>query len=220
MSFIPIAGTNYTDIARRRLTGEIAELTWLQQFRDLLRPHLRPGMVVADFGCSTGYAYTSLAEFDIRYVGIDFEPAYLAIGHDYFAGNPNVSFRQHDITSEPIDLRADAVICSAMLEHCPALEPALTNIANVADRLFLLRTFMGPEEIIESYVAPVEGNDEGAIKHSNVYDRDGLVRRLSDLGFDAHVIADRYTGSERRSVQGRDRAFHVLQAKRGARGHA
>lgn len=220
MSFIPIAGTDYIDIARRRLTGEIAELTWPQQFRDLLRPHLRPGMVVADFGCSTGYAYTSLAEFDIRYIGIDFEPAYLAIGRDYFADNPNVSFRQHDVAAEPIGLRADAVICSAMLEHCPALEPALTNMANVADRLFLLRTFMGAEGIIESYVAPVEGNDEGAMKFSNVYAYDVLLRRLSDLGFDARVIADRFTGSESRNVQGRNRALHILLAERASRRHA
>ncbi len=218
MSFIPIAGSDYTDIARRRLSGEIPELTWLRQFRDLLKPYLRPGMVVADFGCATGYAYTSLAAFGVRYVGIDFEPTYLSIGRDHFAGNPEVSFRRHDITAAPLDIRADVVICSAMLEHCPALEPALTNMAGVAGRLFLLRTFVGDDEVIDSYVAPVPGNDAGAIKYSNVYARRDLERRLSAIGFDVRMIADRYTGSESRSVQGRDRAFRVVLAEKGDAG--
>jgi len=214
MSFIPVAGTDYPEIARQRLTGEIEELTWLRQFREILRPMLRPGITIVDFGCSTAYAYRSFAAFGVRYVGVDFEPALLDIAAAHFAGEPNVTLLHHDITAAPAEVSGDIVICSAMLEHCPTLSPALENMAAAAQRLFLLRTFFGEAELIESYVAPVPGNDAGAMKFANVYAFADVRARLAACGLETTFLTDDYTGSRPRIVQGRERTFHIARAER------
>src|SRR5262245_27459863 len=116
MTFVEITGSNYTDLLRRRLTGETPELTWVQQFRDLLSPYLKPGASLLDLGCATGYAYKSFQKFDLRYTGLDVENTYLDIARDYFAGNGACKFLQHNIMEQPSPVKADIVICSATLE--------------------------------------------------------------------------------------------------------
>lgn len=214
MSFTAITVPEYTDIVRERLEGGVPEMTWLKQFRELLTPFLSAKRTIVDFGCCTGYAYKSFADFGVDYIGLDFEEAFLEIGRDHYKSNPSVRFLRHDITRGPASVRGDIVISSAMLEHCPSLSPALENMANAADQVFLLRTFVGPTETIDRYVPPVAGNDGGAMKYSNVYARADLLQRLEDLGFDARIIEDDYTGSKSRIIEGRERTFFNIFALR------
>ncbi|MDP6814549.1 MAG: methyltransferase domain-containing protein [Alphaproteobacteria bacterium] len=195
MSFLAVTVPEYADIARKRLTGEIGELTWLQQFADLLTPYLRPGRSIVDFGCCTGYAYRSFAAHRVNYIGVDFEAAFLDVARAYYGDDPATRFLRHDITSGPAGVVGDIVISSAMLEHCPALSPALENMAAAAGEFMVLRTFLGPDEIIEKYLPPVAGNDGGVEKYSNVYAGNEVIARLDACGFAARVIEDRYTSS-------------------------
>jgi len=214
MSFIPVAGTDYIDVARRRLSGKDGELTWLRQFREILRPQLGPGVTIVDIGCSTAYAYRSFADFGVRYIGVDFEPAFLEVAAEHHAGNPDVTLLRHDITAAPADVSGDIVISSAMLEHCPSLSPALENMAAAARQTLLLRTFFAEQEVIESYVAPVPGNDDGALKFANAYAFVDVRARLAACGFGTDFLDDAYTGSRPRVVQERTRTFHIARAER------
>ena len=65
MSFVEVTGEGYTELLRKRLTGEIPELIWLKQFRKILTPHLLPGASFLDVGCATGYAYKSFKDYGV-----------------------------------------------------------------------------------------------------------------------------------------------------------
>lgn len=214
MSFTAITVPEYTDIVRERLVGETPEMTWLKQFREILTPYLSAKRTIVDFGCCTGYAYKSFAGFGVDYIGVDFEDAFLDIGRNYYGSNPSVRFLRHDINLAPARVRGDIVISSAMLEHCPSLSPALEHMADAAIDILLLRTFVGSMEAVDRYVPPVAGNEGGAMKYSNVYARDDLLTRLEDMGFDARIIDDEYTGSKPRLVEERERTFFIVFALR------
>lgn len=216
MTFVEITGTNYTNLLRRRLTGELPELTWLQQFRDLLAPHLQEGVSLLDLGCATGYAYKSFQEFGIRYTGLDFENAYLGIARDYFAGNKNCNFLQHNIMDEPSPVKADIAICSATLEHAPSLLPALQYMADAARKVFVLRTFLGQGEEIVKLPSPVREFRDTAFKHNNQYSFAGILQALHKRNFKTTVHPDRFTQSMPHLVDGLARTFYVLVAERPA----
>lgn len=101
MSFTEITGPEYTELLLKRLRGEVPELTWLKQFRNILRPHLRPGVTLLDIGCATGYANNSFREFGAVYTGLDVEPEYLKIAAQWFFDIPGADFLQYDITTSP-----------------------------------------------------------------------------------------------------------------------
>jgi len=105
MSFVEITGSQYTELLLKRLRGEVPELTWLKQSRNILSPNLHRGVTLLDFGCATGYAYNSFKEFGIAYTGLDIEPEYLKIATQWFSDIPDVSFLHYDITSPPQDCR-------------------------------------------------------------------------------------------------------------------
>lgn len=214
MSFTAITVPEYTDVVSRRLTGDIGEMTWLKQFREILTPYLSVKRTIVDFGCCTGYGYKSFAEFDVDYIGVDFEETFLDIGRDYYQSVPSVRFLRHDINLSPAGVQGDIVISSAMLEHCPSLSPALENMASAAREIFLLRTFVDQTETIDRYLPPVAGNENGAMKYSNVYARADILSRLDDCGFTARILEDAYTGSRPRIVEARERTFHVVFAER------
>lgn len=216
MTFFEITGNAYTDLLRRRLAGDLPELTWLQQFRDLLHPHLAPGTSFLDIGCGTGYAYKSFADFGINYTGADVEDIYLSIAKEYFAGREDVKFIKHDISAAPSPVRADIVICSAMLEHMPSMMPALGNLAGAAQKVLVLRTFLAQEEEVLKLPSPVKEHRSTAFKYSNQYSFAGILRALHKLGFSTVVHPDRYTQSMPHLVDGQARTFYVLVATRPA----
>lgn len=216
MTFVEVTGANYTDLLRRRLTGELPELTWVQQFRDLLAPHLTEDASLLDLGCATGYAYKSFQKFKIHYTGLDFENAYLDIARDYFAGNGACSFLQHNIMGQPSPVKADVVICSATLEHAPALLPTLQYMADTANKVFVLRTFLGQTEEIVKLPSPVKEFRDTAFKYNNQYSFVDILRTLHKLNFKTTVHPDRFTQGMPHLVDGLARTFYVLVAERPA----
>ncbi len=216
MSFVQITGDEYTDLLRRRLTGELPELTWLQQFRDLLTPHLTEASSMLDIGCATGYAYNAFKKFGIGYTGLDFEDTYLKIGREYFSGCAGVEFRRHDITTAPSPVRADFVICSATLEHAPAMMPTLKHMADAAKQVFVLRTFLQHGEEVLKLPSPVAAHRDEAFKYNNSYDFAGIMRALHKLDFRTTIHPDRFTQSMPHLADGLARTFYVLVAQRGA----
>jgi SAM-dependent methyltransferase len=216
MGFVEITGNAYTDLLRRRLTGELAELTWVQQFREILSPYLKPSSSIVDFGCATGYAYKAFRSqaSDLRYYGLDFEEAYLSIAREYFATDSFVSFIMHDIAAAPSPIKADIAICSATLEHAPSLLPALKHMADAAGTVFVLRTFLSPAEEIVCLPSPLRTRPQESYKYNNAYAFTDVLRALHDLDFRTTVRRDAFTDSLPHLVDGLVRTFYILVAER------
>ena len=216
MSFIEITGSAYTELLQKRLAGEVPELTWLGQFRDILRPQLRQGVSMLDVGCATGYAYRSFEGFGIAYTGLEFESAYLEIAREWFAAAEGVEFFAHDITAASPPNAADIVISSAMLEHLSTSMPALKHLADGALKTVLLRTFLGEDEQIHSIPSPVPDYRATHLKYNNQYRFSAVLGYLESRGFRTRVLRDRYTGSVPQWVDGVVRTFYVVEAHRNS----
>ena len=214
--FVHAADPDYFELLVQRLDEKRPELTFLAQFRELLRDKGEPGAGLLDVGCATGYGYNSFRNTGFRYVGIDIEKDYLDVAMDHFSGDTNTAFQQHDITLAPYMPMMDFVICEAVLEHLPALEPGLTNIAASCGRVLLLRTFLGPDQDLYDRPAPNPAFQNTHRKHSNQYASAEVCHRLEQLGFTTKVIRDRHTESLPRLVDGVFRTFYIIRAERKA----
>jgi SAM-dependent methyltransferase len=213
MAFVEITGSEYTEFMRKRLRGEVPKLVWLQQFCTMLGPHLRPGVRLLDVGCGSGYAYDAFKRFGVIYTGLDWEPEYLKIGEEHFAGTPEVTFLQHDIAAAPSPRKADLVICSATLEHCPTLLPALKYLVDATQEVLLLRTFLGPNEDIYSIPSQVPGFSE-IHKQTNQYAFKDVLGYIESQCFRTRVYRDEYTDSMPQYVDRAMRTFYVVKAER------
>lgn len=214
MSFTEITGPEYTKLLLKRLRGEVPELTWLRQLRDILRPNLRPGVTLMDMGCATGYAYNSFKEFGVIYVGVDVEPTYLKIAAQWFSDIPGVDFVEHDIVTRPPPRTADIVICSAMLERCPCLMPTLQHLVDGAKRILMLRMFLGDSEHIYTIPSPVPVYRNTHRKHNNQYSFKDVLGFIEGKGFKTRVYRDEYTDSMPQFVDGVVRTFYVVYAEK------
>ena len=196
---------------RDRLQGE--ELVWLRQFRRLLKPYLRLGATMIDVGCATGYAYESFRRYGITYTGIDFNPARIAVAQDWFGADRNARFFVRDI-KEPLPWTADIVICDATLEHIPlGLQPALRNIADAADKVLLLRAFLGDEEILEWADEMAMPPRVGGSPINQFAFRD-VLGYLESKGFATKVYRCDYSDSMPMWKHGFVRTYYVVMAVR------
>jgi len=218
MGFIEITGPGYTELLLKRLRGEVPELTWLKQIRNILRPDLSPGVTLLDIGCGTGYAYNTFREFGVLYTGLDLESQYLRVAEQWFAGVADIKFFQHDITTFPPPVTAEIVICSAMLEHCASLMPSLQNLVDGALRTIVLRTFLGNVEHIYTISSPVPHHRETHKKYNNQYSFRDVLGYIEGRGFKTRVYRDEYTDGMPQLVDGVVRTFYVVCARKQSNG--
>ena len=219
MSFFEITGTDYLELLRKRLTGEMPELAWLQQCRALCGPQLPDNPLILDIGCATGYTYNAFKQYNPRYLGVDVEPKFLELAKGHFSASPRIQFHEHDISTAPLPssllpARADLVICSAIIEHFPSLLPSLANIAATVGGQLFLRTFLGETDEIHSVVSPVPEFAETHRKYSNRYSFHSVLGWLGTNGFRVKTVTDQYTGSAPYWVDGSVRAFYIVLAER------
>lgn len=212
--FAHAADPNYFELLMRRLDERGPELTFLAQFRDLLGEDVEAGLSLLDVGCATGYAHRAFRDLGVRYVGIDIEQSYLDAARNHFSDDSRAAFAFHDILAAPYDDPCDIVICDAVLEHLPGLEPGLSNLAKSCRNTLLLRTFLGPSEEIYDRAAPNPIFQDSHRKFSNQYAVTEVRERLEQLGFTTEIVRDRYTESLPRGVDGVFRTFYVVIARR------
>lgn len=213
MSFTKITGVEYSEDLRRRL--EEPERIWLKQVRNLLLPSLYVGVTMLDIGCATGYAYNSFERFGVTYTGLDAEEEYLKIARDWFVNirsDVSVKFIHHDISLYKIPTAARIVICSATLEHCPNLMPALRNIVDATSGILVLRTFLGDIESIYSVPSPIARYKKKHRKYYNQYSFKDVLGYLEGKGFKTLVYCDEYTDSMPRYLDGVVRTFYIVYA--------
>lgn len=213
MSYYEITGRKYTELLVKRLKGEVPELTWLKQCRKILQPNLHQGTTLLDIGCATGYAYNTFKDLDIAYTGLDIEQKYLDIASQYFGSTEaNVKFIRHDIANSPSPVMADVVICSAILEHCPSLLPALDNLINATKQILILRTFLGETEHIHCIPSPVAKYRKTHRKYTNQYSLKEVLTHIEASKFQTRVYRDEYTDSMPQLVDGAIRTFYIIYA--------
>lgn len=213
-TFSAISKEEYFDLLLRRMRGEEPELTWLAQFREILREVVRPGQTLLDAGCATGYAARALSPLKLDYLGIDAEPLYLDAARKWFTGKLPATFIRHNMSDGPVMPPRDVVICCAMLEHCEGLRPILDNLAASCKETLLLRTFMGHEEDLVSIPSPNSAYTQTCQKPVNQYAFKKIFAIMNDCGFDCSIFRDKYTDSMPRYVDGQVRSFYILKAKR------
>ena len=100
-----------------------------------------------DLGCGVGNFYRGVdfLQGSINYRGYDVSDIYLSTAREFFpAGN----FIKLDI-SEYMPQEADVTVMSATLEHLDNYTNALKNIFFSTKKLFILRTFIGPESLFD-----------------------------------------------------------------------
>ena len=140
---------DYLALQLRRL--EEPPLIWCKQFFSLvLNDCKKAGLECAevnDIGCSVGHFLRVLDNscIDFSYNGYDLSDIYLSVARDAFQGISRARFTALDI-SKTIPCDADYTVCSATIEHIDNYKKALANILKSTKRMFVLRTFLGPEK--------------------------------------------------------------------------
>lgn len=208
MPFFDVCGSGFLELMEQRLRGEKDVLVWPRQVRDLLRPYLTKGMTILEAGCCLGTAYYAFEATDVKYIGVDNEPKYLQVANEWYRDNPNVSFVECDITKGPLP-PADAVICSATLEHCRGFQPAIAHMADAAKRFIILRTFLGDEEDIAYKIMP-----SGERLYVNQYAFRDIFGYLAGKGFLVRVYRDKWTDSIPQLQNDVVRTFYVVVGER------
>lgn len=189
-----------------RLQGKSA-LVWPKQARRILMPFLHSRVTIVDAGCATGYAYNAFADFDPFYTGIEFAPERLEAAKSWHASNPRVKFLEHDFVLAPIPTSGETVLCSATLEHCPTLMPALEHLALATEKVLYLRTFLGNTEILAK--SPKIPN-----LYINQYAISDVLIYLNQRGFKTQMYRDEYTRSLPYYISGVVRCFYIILATR------
>lgn len=166
-----------------RLWGNFSlanELSPAQRHRWRLVVHelrgLPNGAVVVDLGCGSGALLERIGETfpDAQLIGIDMEPAALAIAKRRL---PSAQFALADLDSDTaasFPERADAVVCSEVLEHLGAPERALS----------LARDILRPGgRLVVTVPAGAMNDFDRAIGHRKHYRLDELRELLTSAGF-------------------------------------
>ena len=97
------------------LHHSVAADNWLfDRLLTLLAP--QPGWRVLDVGCNTGEFTARLAQLQCQTLGIDLNPAAIALAQERF---PKLAFRVAELAQLP-ELDFDALTASHVLEHLPA----------------------------------------------------------------------------------------------------
>jgi SAM-dependent methyltransferase len=137
----------YLALLKSRLNQPL--LHWVDQFVRIINQNLnREGSAsVNDVGCGVGNFYRGLhlLKGSIDYRGYDVSDIYLSTAREFF---PQGYFIKFDIT-EHLPQVADVTVMSATLEHLENYTIALKHIFQSTKKLFILRTFIGPESLAD-----------------------------------------------------------------------
>jgi hypothetical protein len=168
-------------------------LTWVEQALDIIEERLGDtgGASVNDVGCNLGLFWKGLKRrgLVLDYRGYDVEQLYLDHALEIF---PELDGRisRLDITSATPPT-ADVSVTSATLEHLDHLHPALDHFLDSAERLIVLRTFLG-EAPVRS-LQKLEGAQNPYWVHQHAFQ--DVLDSFDRHGFVPSVLRDRHTDS-------------------------
>lgn len=92
-----------------------------EEFATFLRDNLDEANTILELGCGTARNLEKIFSLNLKfknYLGLDFSPNMLKVARRKFRDNPNVEFREKDITLiNNADGKYDIIICTWMLSH-------------------------------------------------------------------------------------------------------
>ena len=127
------------------------DLTWCSQIISILEKYnwKSEKISINDIGCNYGQLYKEIKKRSLQdkfdYFGYDHDNNFMEIGRKYF---PEIKekFIKLDIEKDAPKI-SDISICSATFEHLDNPFKSLRNILQTTSKLFILRTFVGSENI-------------------------------------------------------------------------
>jgi SAM-dependent methyltransferase len=204
------------DLYARRCRGEAEEMTCAAQAAELLAPQAKPGDVLLDAGCGSGYFFHSLKRRDIpvEYYGIDAAPSLIAIGRELMPayGLPAdrlVTMRIDDLAGE-----VDHTVCMNVLSNIDNYHRPLERLLKVTRKSLILRESLKKGAsyayVKDEFLDP--GRDLKV--HVNAYDLDETCAFIRSYGFEPTVVVDRRSQGKPELVIGYPHYWTFVVAQR------
>lgn len=174
----------FPDLCERRASGELPETDSVRQARELLQPHLQPGMRLLDAGCAAGHAARSFAAAGIEYFGIDASPRAVEIGRRLLPEVASDRLRVMAIEVLPPEERYDIVLCLNTLSYCPMFHAPLEALARASNHWLVIRSGFGDATVVR-YLPDVllDPGYQHLRAYFNIYSRADVTAFLEAEGF-------------------------------------
>lgn len=209
------SGTNPKELEIYQDRVKNLDLIWCSQVYDIINSKFpnTSKITLNDFGCNYGQFYKEIkrrnAVSRFEYFGFDIDQKFLDLGIEHF---PELSERVKILNVEKSTPNsADVSICSATFEHMDRPDEALQNMLDCSKQIFVLRTFVGAEEIKQVQADPKYVSSAYNINQFGLFN---LVREFYNKGFFLSVHPDRATnGSEPYELwkgSGVERQMHLI----------
>jgi SAM-dependent methyltransferase len=204
----------YTQRCRR----EVEEMTAHRQTVRLLFPHVRPGDILLDVGCGSGYLFHSLGSLPVpvEYYGIDASPALLEIGRSILPPYGLAPERLIELRIEDLRAEVDHVACINVLSNLDNFHRPLERLLLAARRTVILREsisdFSRYSYVDDRYLDP----GVHLKVHVNTYDRAEIAGFIRSYGYEVTFHVDEFTGGLPQEVIGHPHWWTFVEAVRAA----
>ena len=202
----------------QRCRREVEEMTAHRQTVRLLVPHMRPGDILLDVGCGSGYLFHSLASLQVpvEYYGIDASPALLEIGRGILPPYGLPPERLIELRIEDLDAEVDHVICINVLSNLDNFHRPLERLLLAARRTVILRESISDSSRY-SYVDDRYLDPGVHLKvHVNTYNREEIASFIRSYGYEVTFHVDEFTGGLPQQVIDHPHSWTFVEAVRGA----
>jgi SAM-dependent methyltransferase len=202
----------------QRCRREVEEMTAHRQTVRLLFPHVRPGDILLDVGCGSGYLFHSLGGLPVpvEYYGIDASPALLEIGRSILPPYGLLPERLIELRIEDLRAEVDHVVCINVLSNLDNFHRPLERLLLAARRTVILREsisdFSRYSYVDDRYLDP----DVHLKVHVNTYDRAEIAGFIRSYGYEVTFHVDEFTGGLPQEVIGHPHWWTFVEAVRGA----
>src|SRR5579885_2675520 len=129
------------DLYARRCRLEAEEMTAHRQAVTLLAARVKPGDMLLDAGCGSGYFFHSLRSRNIpvEYWGVDAAPSLIEIGRDILPAYGLAPERLLPLRIEDLDGRVDHTVCLNVLSNIDNYHHPLERLLKITTRTVILR---------------------------------------------------------------------------------
>lgn len=200
------------DLYARRCRLEVEEMTCHAQAVELLKPYLRPGDILLDAGCGSGYLYHSFRSRSIAvdYLGIDANASLIDIGRAILPAYGLDRQRLQVMRIDELDGEVDHAVCINVLSNIDNYHRPLERLLKIARRTVVLRESLS-ETGSYAYV-PDRYLDPGVdLKvHVNTYPLCEVEALVRSCGFSVQVVTDRRAGAGPEMVIGHPHYWKFL----------
>jgi ubiquinone/menaquinone biosynthesis C-methylase UbiE len=191
-------------------------MTAHQQAARLLASRVRPGDMLLDAGCGSGYFYHSLVSQKIpaEYWGVDAAPSLIEIGRSIMPSYGLPAERMLPFRIEDLDGSVDHTVCLNVLSNIDNYHRPLERLLKMTKRSLILRESL--KQGAEYHYVEDRFLDPGVSLnvHVNHYDVQEVCEFIRSYGFKVEQVVDERTGGQAEQVIGYPHYWTFLIADR------